>query len=90
MDQTTGYVIVDVRTPAEYKEAHIEGAVLIPVNEIDQLASSKLPDKEQLIFVYCRSGGRSAQSAKALAQMGYTNIHDFGGITAWPYGTVTG
>jgi len=89
MDQTTGYVILDVRTLAEYKEAHIAGAVLIPVDQIDQLAPDKLPDLAQQIFVYCRSGGRSAQAAKALVKLGYTNIYDFGGITSWPYGTVT-
>jgi len=90
MDQMTGYAIVDVRTAAEYKQAHIKGAVLVPVDQIAQLAPEKLPDKAQPLFVYCRSGGRSAQAAKALVKLGYTTIYDFGGINSWPYGTVTG
>jgi len=90
MDQSTGYVIVDVRTQSEYQDGHIDGAILIPVDQIASLAPSKLPDKTQLIFVYCRSGARAQQASTTLSQMGYTNVFDFGGITSWPYGTVTG
>ena len=90
MDQSTGYVIVDVRTQSEFQDGHIDGAVLIPVDQVASLAPSKLPDKTQLIFVYCRSGARAQQASTILAQMGYTNVVDFGGISSWPYGTVTG
>jgi len=90
MDQSSAYVIVDVRTQSEYSGGHIAGAILIPVDQVSQLAPTMLPDKQQLIFVYCRSGARAAQASTTLAQMGYTNVFDFGGINSWPYGTVTG
>lgn len=83
-------IILDVRTPAEYEEGHIEGALLIPDYEIKNLADSKLPDKDEKILVYCRSGNRSKSAAKVLADMGYTNIYEFGGIMGWTYGTVKG
>jgi len=90
MGQLTGYVIVDVRTLAEYQSGHVDGAISIPVDQITQLAPTKLPDLGQVIFVYCRSGARAATASQALAQMGYSNVYDFGGIIDWPYGTVTG
>ena len=89
MDQSSGYVIVDVRTQAEYQGGHVAGAILIPVDQIAQMAPTALPNKDQMIFVYCRSGVRAATASLTLAQMGYTNVYDFGGITGWPYGTVT-
>lgn len=88
MDNQTGYVILDVRTPFEYEEEHIEGAVLIPDNEISQKAEQVLTDKDQLILVYCRSGRRSKLAADELVKLGYTNIKDFGGIIDWQYETV--
>ena len=88
MSELEDYVLLDVRTEAEYKEGHIPGALLIPFNEILSLAEKKLPDKNKTIFVYCRSGGRSANAVKELASLGYTNIYDIGGIINWPYDTV--
>ena len=85
MDSEEGYVILDVRTQAEYDEGHIPGAVLIPNTEIEDRAEKELPDKDQLILVYCRSGNRSKKAAQALAALGYTNIREFGGILDWPY-----
>ena len=85
MDSEEGYVILDVRTQAEYDEGHIPGAVLIPNTEIEDRAEEELPDKDQLILVYCRSGNRSKKAAQALAALGYTNIREFGGILDWPY-----
>ena len=82
--------IVDVRTPAEYNEAHIEKAILLPVDTIGENASSVIPDLEAVCFVYCRTGSRSAASSAQLVQMGYRNIYDLGGIKDWPYGTVSG
>ncbi len=78
-------VILDVRTKAEYDEGHIPGAVLLPDNEISELAPTVLPDKDAVILVYCRSGRRSEAASKKLIELGYTNILDFGGIIDWPY-----
>ena len=89
MDSEDGYIILDVRTPEEFAERHIEGAILIPDYEIGERAESILTDKEQLILVYCRSGRRSKNAANELATLGYTNIKEFGGINDWKYGTVT-
>ena len=83
-------IILDVRTPQEYKDGHIEGALLIPDYELAELADSKLPDKDEKILIYCRSGNRSKTAAKRLTKMGYTNIYDFGGINSWTYDTVKG
>ena len=83
-----GYVILDVREQDEFDESHIPGAILIPHGQIKELAPSMLPDKDQLILVYCRSGRRSKIAAEALEEMGYTNIKEFGGINDWPYETV--
>ena len=85
MDSQEGYIILDVRTQAEYDEGHIPGAVLIPNTEIEDRAEGELPDKDQLILVYCRSGNRSKQASQILARLGYTNIKEFGGIIDWPY-----
>ena len=89
MDSEDGYIILDVRTPEEFAERHIEGAILIPDYEIGEKAESILTDKDQLILVYCRSGRRSKNAANELATLGYTNIKEFGGINDWKYGTVT-
>ena len=89
MDSKDGYIILDVRTPEEFAERHIEGAILIPDYEIGEKAESILTDKDQLILVYCRSGRRSKNAANELATLGYTNIKEFGGINDWKYGTVT-
>ena len=90
MDDSVSFVLVDVRTKEEYMEAHIEGALLLPNEEIETSAADILTDKGATILVYCRSGRRSAEAAKKLAEMGYTAIYDFGGIIDWPYGTVSG
>lgn len=89
MDEDDDALILDVRTPEEFAQAHIPGAILIPDSELANRAESELPDKDQLILVYCRSGRRSAAASKALIAMGYTNVRDFGGIASWPYETVT-
>lgn len=89
MDTEKDYIILDVRTAEEFSEAHIEGAILIPDYEIGEKAEEILADKEQLILVYCRSGRRSKNASAELAEMGYTNVKEFGGIIDWKYGTVT-
>lgn len=90
MIDTQEVIILDVRTQEEFKEKHIEGALLIPDYELANVAKSKLPDKNKKILVYCRSGNRSKSAARLLIDMGYTNVYDFGGIINWPYETVQG
>ncbi|MDR0475962.1 MAG: rhodanese-like domain-containing protein [Treponema sp.] len=90
MGELDNYILLDVRIPAEFQETRIDGAVLIPDYEIKDRAETELPDKNAVIFVYCRSGRRSAQAAADLAALGYKNIYDFGGIINWPYKTVSG
>ena len=89
MDAESDYIIVDARTEEEYAEGHIPGAILIPEYEIADRAQAELPDKDQLILVYCRSGRRSKIASQALADLGYTNVKEFGGIIDWPYDVVT-
>ena len=85
MDSEEGYIILDARTQEEYDQGHIPGAIVISHEEIAEKAEEVLTDKEQLILVYCRSGRRSKIAAEALAELGYTNIREFGGIIDWPY-----
>ena len=85
MDTETDYIIIDARTTEEFNEGHIESAILIPEYEIKERAEKELPDKKQLILVYCRSGRRSKIAAQALADMGYNNVKEFGGIIDWQY-----
>ena len=87
MDTEEDYIILDVRTQEEYDEKHIPGAILIPHTEIEAQAAQKLPNKDQLILVYCRSGNRSKTASEALEKLGYTYIREFGGINTWPYET---
>ena len=88
MDTESAYVIVDARTDSEFAEGHIKGAIMIPEYEIAQKAESKIPDKNTLILVYCRSGRRSKIASEELVKLGYTNVKEFGGIIDWPYETV--
>ena len=85
MDSESGYIIIDARTQSEYDEGHIPGAILIPEYEIAERAEKELPDKNQLILVYCRSGRRSKIAAEELVKLGYTNVKEFGGIIDWEY-----
>ena len=83
MAEQEDYVILDVRTPEEFAEKHIVGAVNIPNEEIDEAPIEMLPDLDQLILVYCRSGNRSKQASEKLVKLGYTNVYEFGGIIDW-------
>ena len=85
MDSESGYIIIDARTQEEYDDGHIHGAILIPEYEIADRAEKELPDKNQLILVYCRSGRRSKIAAEELVKLGYTNVKEFGGIIDWEY-----
>ena len=85
MDRESGYIIIDARTQEEYDQGHIPGAIMIPEYEIADRAEKELPDKDQLILVYCRSGRRSKIAAEELVKLGYTNVKEFGGIIDWEY-----
>lgn len=90
MEEETDYIILDVRTREEYETAHIPGAICIPNETIGTEDITELPDKDQLILVYCRSGNRSKQASEKLVNQGYTNIVEFGGINNWMGETVSG
>ena len=87
MDSESGYIIIDARTQEEYDQGHIPGAIMIPEYEIADRAEKELPNKDQLILVYCRSGRRSKIAAEELVKLGYTNVKEFGGIIDWEYET---
>ena len=89
MSRDDGHVVVDVRRQDEYDEGHIPGAILIPNESIGCDSPEALPDYDQIILIYCRSGNRSKQAAQKLAEMGYTNIYEFGGIIDWTGEIVT-
>lgn len=88
MESEKDYIIIDARTQSEYDEGHIENSIMIPEYEISDRAEKELPDKNQLILVYCRSGRRSKIASQALADLGYTNVKEFGGIIDWPYSVI--
>ena len=83
MSDEIGYIILDVRTPEEYAEGHIPGAINVPNEAIGSAEIPELPDKSQHILVYCRSGRRSKEAAEKLVKLGYTNVSEFGGIIDW-------
>lgn len=83
MNENTNYIILDVRTIEEYNEGHIPNAICIPNESIGSDIVKELPNKEELILIYCRSGNRSKQAAEKLKKLGYTNLIEFGGIIDW-------
>jgi len=89
MAETYDFVLLDVRTQAEFRQARIDGAQLLPYDEINSRAG-ELPGHDAIILIYCRSGRRSAIAAQVLAELGFTNIHDFGGINDWPFDIIEG
>jgi len=89
MSRDDGHVIVDVRRQDEYDAGHIPGAILIPNESIGCDSPEALPDYDQIILIYCRTGNRSKQASEKLAAMGYTNIYEFGGINTWTGEIVT-
>lgn len=90
MEAENDYIILDVRTPEEFSEKHIPGAINVANETIGSEEIPELPDKDQLILVYCRSGNRSKQASEKLVALGYTNIVEFGGINDWPGEVVSG
>ena len=89
MAEETGYIILDVRRADEFAEGHIPGAINVANESIGTDEIPELPDKDQLIMVYCRSGRRSKEAAEKLVKLGYTNIVEFGGILDWKGEIVT-
>ena len=89
MEKEANYVLLDVRTEQEFAAGHIPNAILVPNETIGMQEIPLLPDKDQLIMVYCRSGNRSKKASSKLVQLGYTNIIEIGGINSWPGEIVT-
>ncbi len=86
MDGQEDVIILDVREQEEYDSGHIPGAVLLSVGSIDEdSAAAVIPEMDSAVLVYCRSGNRSRNAAAALAELGYTQVYEFGGINDWPY-----
>ena len=83
MNENEDYIILDVRTIDEYNDGHIPNAICIPNETIGKDVINKLPNKDQLILIYCRSGNRSKQAANKMKNLGYTNLIEFGGIIDW-------
>lgn len=78
-------VLLDVRSEEEFAEGHIDGAINIPLQKLSYEVEYEIEDKEEMIILYCRSGVRTIQAAMILEELGYTNVHDMGGIISWPY-----
>ena len=89
MAEETDYILLDVRTEEEFSAGHIPNAINIPNEAIGSTEIPELPSKEQLLLVYCRSGNRSKQASAKLAELGYTNIVEIGGINSWTGEIVT-
>ena len=89
LETAEDFILLDVRTQAEFESGHIPGAICIPNETIGTQDIPALPRKEQSIYIYCRSGNRSKQAAAKLARLGYTNLIEFGGILEWPGEIVT-
>ena len=86
MDERKDILILDVREEHEYKGGHVPGAKLLVLDQItEETAAAVIPAKDTTTLIYCRSGRRSKIAAQQLADMGYTNLYEFGGILDWPY-----
>jgi rhodanese-related sulfurtransferase len=77
-----GAVLLDVRSPQEYREGHIPGSQNVPLQQLDKV-EEVTENKDTVLYVYCRSGARSRQAVSLLKHMGYTNVHNIGGIAAY-------
>ena len=86
MMDTQNVIILDVREQSEFDAGHIPGAVLLPVGTITaDTAAQMIPEKDSVVLVYCRSGNRSKTASQTLAELGYTNVYELGGINTWPH-----
>jgi len=77
--------IIDVRTVGEFSTGHVIDAINIPLDIVEESVLEQFPNKDEKLYIYCRSGNRSAQAANLLVKQGYTNVYDFGGLNSWPY-----
>ena len=90
MMDTQEVIVLDVREQDEFDAGHISGALLLPVGSITkETAAAVIPETDSVVLVYCRSGNRSKTASKALTDLGYTNVYEFGGINDWPYDVVS-
>ncbi len=85
MDSGEDFNLIDVREMKEYKESHLKGSKLIPLDEIEKKIEKEIPNKDEKLLLYCRSGKRSQFACKVLDKLGYNNIYNIGGIMDWPY-----
>jgi phage shock protein E len=85
LDSDSTIKLLDVRDASEYALTHIPGSILIPLSRLEEEVEDKFPDKNTKIFVYCKSGGRSAMALRVLEALGYRNAYNIGGIDSWPY-----
>ena len=85
LDEGKDFVLLDVRTPEEYEEGHIEGAFNIPLKELAYEVENEIPNVETTIYLYCRSGVRVITAGHILYDLGYENVYNMGGILSWPY-----
>lgn len=85
IDSVMPHYLIDVREQDEYEEGHIKGARLVPLSVLESICDEKIPDKEKPLLLHCQSGRRSAKAAILLDQLGYQDIHHFGGISDWKY-----
>ncbi|MCL1990793.1 MAG: rhodanese-like domain-containing protein [Defluviitaleaceae bacterium] len=83
-----GAALIDVRSPSEFTSGHIEGALNLPLNQIETLIVAQFPAKDTLIVLYCQTGFRSSQAIRLLTNLGYTHVYDMGAMSNWPYGIV--
>lgn len=90
LDEGKDFVLLDVRTPEEYEEGHIEGALNIPLNKLAYEVENEIPELDTTIYLYCRSGVRVLTAGHILYDLGYENVYNMGGILSWPYEIVTG
>lgn len=84
-----GYLLVDVRDEEEFNGGHLPGAILVPIDDIREGRLDALPDTEQTLLLYCRTGRRSEDAAEILTKLGYRNVYTIGGIFDWPGEIVT-
>lgn len=89
LDEGKEFILLDVRTPEEYEAGHIEGALNIPLQKLAYDVEDEIPDKDELIYLYCRSGVRVITAGQILYDLGYENVYNMGGIISWPYEIVT-
>jgi phage shock protein E len=90
LDSDENFFLIDVRSPEEYEEYHIPNSISIPLNVLETEITKAVPDKDEEIIVYCLSGRRAASACRILAEMGYHNVSNMGGILSWRYQTVRG